>query len=75
MTMFEPESRRMIKFDETKETAIYIAFNAHAGSGVPQPGTFQQSLNELIEGYEGPEIFLDFCSDGRLRGIEILGDK
>ena len=73
--MNAPRNRGTIKFDETEENSIYIALHAHAGSGVAQEGVFQKSLGGLIENYDGPDIYLDFCSDGRLRGIEILGDN
>ena len=63
-----------VKFSETEDSAIYIALNAHKGKGVPESGTYQKSLHELIEEYDGPEIYLDFSKKGRLRGIEILGD-
>lgn len=73
--MNNPIDKGIIKFDETTERSIYISLNAHAGSGVAQSGTFQKSLHELIDNYEGPDVYLDFCSNGRLRGIEILGNS
>lgn len=73
--MNSPKDRGTIKFDETAENSIYIALHAHAGSVAQPGGTFQKSLYDLIDNYDGPEIYLDFCSNGRLCGIEILGDN
>ena len=31
-------------------------------------------LRDLIENFQGPDLFFDFDKDGELIGIEILGD-
>ncbi len=63
-----------IKFDESKDTAMYVAFKSHLGKGQPHTGGHQKALHGLIVNYQGPEIYLDIDSEGRLIGIEILGD-
>ena len=70
----KPEKSERIKFDETTDKALYIALKSHLGRGEPHLDSFQKGLHELIDNYEGPEIYLDFNSEGRLYGIEILGD-
>jgi len=70
----EPEKTEFIEFDESADNAMYVALRSHMGKGKPPLGSFQRSLHELIQDYRGPEIYLDFNAEGRLYGIEILGD-
>ena len=68
------DETKFIKFDESKDSAIYVALKSHLGRGKPHVGCYQKGLHELIDNYQGPEIYLDFNSEGRLYGIEILDD-
>jgi len=68
------EKTEFVEFDESEDIAMYVAFKHHLGRGKPHSGSCQKGLHELIHDYKGPEIYLDFDSEGRLYGIEILGD-
>ncbi len=68
------DETEFIEFDESKDLAMYVALKSHLGRGKQHLGSFQKGLHELIDNYQGPEIYLDFNSEGRLYGIEILGD-
>ncbi len=68
------DKTEFIEFDESKDLAMYVAFKSHLGRGKPHLGCYQKGLHELIDNYQGPEIYLDFNSEGRLYGIEILGE-
>lgn len=68
------EEDRFLKFDESSEVAMYIAFKRHMGKGIKNDDGYQKSMHSLIDNYSGPEIYFDFDSSGRLIGIEILGD-
>jgi uncharacterized protein YuzE len=70
----KPEKKEFVEFDESTDTAMYIALKDHLGKGKPHLGSYQKGLHEIIDSYKGPEIYLDFNSEGRLYGIEILGD-
>lgn len=51
----------------------YLRLPCHPGRGKPGIVAKQVSLSEKIEGYKGPDIYLDFDNLGQLIGIEILG--
>jgi len=63
-----------ISFNEYKDSAMYVALAACLGPDTPHVGCYQKGLHELIDNYQGPLIYLDFNSEGRLFGIEILGE-
>ena len=50
----------------------YLMLPNHPGRGKPGIVAKQVSLSENIEGYKGPDIYLDFDDLGQLIGIEIL---
>jgi len=50
----------------------YLALPGHPGAGLPGIVKTQISLADRIEGYVGPDVYLDFDASGRLIGIEIL---
>ncbi|MCE2593851.1 DUF2283 domain-containing protein [Motilimonas cestriensis] len=50
----------------------YLSFPAHPGKGKKGIVMKQKELSSLIEGYKGPEVYLDFDENGELIGMEIL---
>ena len=52
----------------------YVSLPRHPGRG--QPGVVSKvlRLHEIIQGYQGAAVNLDFDKDGILIGIEILAD-
>ncbi|WP_224653555.1 DUF2283 domain-containing protein [Pectobacterium versatile] len=52
----------------------YLALPNHPGKGKPGVTAKQVALQSIIENYHGPEIYLDFDSDGNIIGMEFLLD-
>lgn len=52
--------------------ASYLTLPHHPGRGTTGCVTNTIPLDQLIDGYEGPDINLDFDAKGRLIGIEVL---
>jgi uncharacterized protein YuzE len=52
--------------------ASYLTLPDHPGRGTWGCVANSIPLDQVIEGYEGPDVVLDFDANGRLIGIEIL---
>lgn len=52
--------------------ASYLTLPDHPGRGAKGCVANSIPLDQVIEGYEGPDVVLDFDANGRLIGIEIL---
>jgi len=50
----------------------YIALPGHPEEMTPGVVSETISLDDIIDGYIGPRVHLDFANDKRLIGIEIL---
>jgi uncharacterized protein YuzE len=66
------ESAIKLKVSDDDPDIAYLYLPAHPGPGTPNVVRNQVSLNKLIEGYSGPDVYLDFGQNGKLIGIEIL---
>jgi uncharacterized protein YuzE len=55
--------------------AAYLYLKEHPPRGDQSAGCVAQTLvlEDLVPGYKGPDIHLDFDKDGVLIGMEILG--
>jgi hypothetical protein len=60
-----------IEIEFTGPTTAYVRLPEHPGD---LRGGKQTQLRELLGRYEGPDVIFDFDKEGRLVGIEILGD-
>lgn len=58
--------------DDDDDLVAYLVLPDHPGSGTPGIVSRHESIKDLIDGYKGPDVFLDFDKDGCLIGIEIL---
>jgi len=52
----------------------YLSLPDHPGPGVAGCVTKQVRLSDVVKGYDGVDIFIDFDSEGRAIGIELLSD-
>ncbi len=50
----------------------YVSLPDHPRDTVPGCVSYQKRLADLIEDYEGPDLYFDFDKNGCLIGIEIL---
>ena len=66
------ESQIILKVSEDDPDVAYLQLPDHPGPGKPNVVGKQVSLDKLIDGYSGPDVYLDFGQDGKLIGIEIL---
>lgn len=57
------------------EGASYLYLKDHPRSGPESVGCVANTivLEDMVPGYRGPDIHLDFDKDGVLIGLEILG--
>jgi uncharacterized protein YuzE len=61
-----------LKISEDDPDVAYLRLPDHPGAGTPNIVSKQITLGELVKGYKGPAVYLDFDNDGKLIGIEIL---
>ena len=61
-----------LKLSADDPKTAYLKLPDHPGSGVPGAVSQQMRLADLIDGYKGPDMYLDFDGSGCLIGIEIL---
>lgn len=54
--------------------AAYLYLPSHPQKNVAGVSVKQLFLEDLISGYQGPDVILDFDSNGIIIGIEILLD-
>lgn len=54
--------------------SAYLSLPDHPGSGVAGCVAKQIRLSDVVKEYDGIDIFVDFDSEGRAIGIELLGD-
>lgn len=66
------EKKIQLKVSEDDLDVAYLTLPNHPGPGLPGVVAEQKILGELIHGYKGPEIYLDFDRNGCLIGIEII---
>ena len=66
------ESAIKLKVSEDDPDVAYLFLPDHPGAGVPNVVGKQVSLDKLVNGYSGPDVYLDFGQDGKLIGMEIL---
>ena len=59
-------------FRDTVASASYLTLPDHPGRGTRGCVANSIPLDQLVEGYEGPDVTLDFDREGRLIGIEVL---
>ncbi|WP_411705599.1 DUF2283 domain-containing protein [Edaphovirga cremea] len=52
----------------------YLYLPKHPGKGIAGVTAKQISLHTVVEGYQGPEIFLDFDKNGVMIGMELFLD-
>ncbi len=67
-----PEQKIRLEVSEDDQDVAYLVLPAHPGRGTPGCVSETKSLAEVIDGYKGPAIYLDFDKEGSLIGIEIL---
>ena len=67
-------SGQKIQLEVSKDDpdVAYLVLPDHPGRGTPGCVSETKSLSEIIDGYKGPAIYLDFDKGGSLIGIEIL---
>ncbi len=60
---------------DASETEAYLYLKGHPRRGQDSADSVAETLilEDLIPGYRGPDINLDFDSDGVLIGLEIIG--
>lgn len=61
-----------LSLSEDDDEVGYVSLPSHPGSGKPGIVAKTISLRELIGGYTGPDINLDFSAEDVLLGIEIV---
>lgn len=61
-----------LKLSPDDEDVGYLFLPDHPGSKHKNVVEKQLELRELINDYKGPDIYLDFDTEGRLIGIEVL---
>ena len=66
------DSTIKLKVSDDDSDVAYLYLPDHPGPGIPNVVGKQISLNKLVDGYLGPDVYLDFGQNGRLIGIEIL---
>jgi uncharacterized protein YuzE len=66
------ESKIKLRVSADDPDVAYLQLPDHPGEGKYNIVGNQIRLVEIIEGYQGPDINLDFDKDGKLIGIEIL---
>jgi len=66
------ETRISLSVSDDDPNVAYLTLPNHPGASAANVVAEQKSMNELIEGYKGPDIYLDFDDNGVLIGIEIL---
>lgn len=59
-------------FRDTCANASYLILPGHPGRGTKGCVANSVPLDQLITGYDGPDVTLDFDAQGRLIGIEVL---
>lgn len=59
-------------FRDSAAGASYLTLPYHPGRGTSGCVANTIPLDQILEGYEGPDINLDFDAKGRLIGIEVL---
>ncbi|MBQ4769777.1 DUF2283 domain-containing protein [Pectobacterium versatile] len=52
----------------------YLFLPSHPGKGKAGVTVKQVALQSIMENYQGPEIYLDFDSDGNIIGMEFFLD-
>lgn len=60
------------KISDGDPEVAYLSLPGHPRAVVPGIVKKQLSLSDLIEGYVGPSVYLDFNEEGRLIGLEFL---
>jgi hypothetical protein len=60
-----------LKVSEDDDEMAYLFLPNHPKQVIPGIVKKQVRLSELIDGYKGPDIYLDFNEDGIMIGIEI----
>ena len=66
------ENKFELKVSKDDSDVAYLSLPDHPGTGISGVVTKQISLGEIIKGYKGADVHLDFDKDGKLIGIEIL---
>jgi hypothetical protein len=59
-------------FRDSAACASYLTLPYHPGRGTWGCVTNTIPLDQILDGYEGPDVNLDFDAKGRLIGIEVL---
>ncbi|MBW5894708.1 DUF2283 domain-containing protein [Pectobacterium polaris] len=50
----------------------YLFLPSHPGKGKAGVAVKQVALQSIMDNYQGPEIYLDFDSDGNIIGMEFF---
>jgi uncharacterized protein YuzE len=61
-----------LEISEDDADVAYLYLPSHPGKGTPGVVSKQICLSDEVEGYKGPEIYLDFDENGMLIGMEML---
>ncbi len=62
----------VLKTSDDDPDVAYLYLPKHPGGGKANVVAKQICLSEIIDGYKGPDVYLDFGHDDELIGIEIL---
>jgi uncharacterized protein YuzE len=60
-----------LKVSSDDDEMAYLFLPDHPKQVVPGIVKKQTRLSDLVDGYKGPDIYLDFDEDGTIIGIEI----
>ena len=60
-----------LKISADDDEVAYLFLPNHPKQVVPGIVKKQTRLSDLIDGYKGPDIYLDFDEEGKMIGIEI----
>lgn len=64
-------SKIALRISEDDDSVAYLVLPDHPGEGTPGATSKQIRLYDILK-YDGPDIYLDLDSRGRLIGLEIL---
>ena len=66
------KTKIILKVSDDDPDVAYLYLPDHPGNGVSNVVKKNLRLGNLIDGYKGPDVILDFDQNGKLIGIEIL---
>ena len=62
-----------LKVSPNDDEVAYLYLPDHPRNGSTKKVEKQIEIRDIIEGYSGPDLYLDFDENGTLIGVEILG--